>query len=473
MKQAHEALVKKDYVKARTSFLKAYHAFATVAQYEKTTQCGVNIAALYHRDHLYKEAFEILRNAEQQIAAGEKKEHKARPDLRYETVKERLRMYTQLKQVARANEQLHRLEDLARASHVDSLQKDLLLTQANHYYTFGMIEKGDKAIDSLVSRYRNAKQYNKVIDCYHTLIGLARKNGNMAMTARAYEQYIVWKDSVRVLKAQDEIAALQKTCADKQLVISEKESALKKHKHIIAALCMLAGILVVALIIGAVILFRFVFLTHKQKKIIAVAHEQNEQKSGFIRHISAQLSPTLRKMDASHPAVKALNDFILHVEEMTDLESHLSEPYEMQEKRIDTFCDDLMNQIKGKVQENVSLVVNAPKLTLPMNPEMLERVLLHLLENAAKYTPAHGKITLEYKKRGAHIHQFIVCDTGCGIEPKGRDSLFKPFSEVKDLTQGDGLGLPLCALIAARMNGSIKLDEEYVKGARFILELHQ
>ena len=45
-----------------------------------------------------------------------------------------------------------------------------------------------------------------------------------------------------------------------------------------------------------------------------------------------------------------------------------------------------------------------------------------------------------------------------------RESIFKPFTEVKDLTQGDGLGLPICSLIATKMNGSLTLDSGYTKG---------
>lgn len=51
-------------------------------------------------------------------------------------------------------------------------------------------------------------------------------------------------------------------------------------------------------------------------------------------------------------------------------------------------------------------------------------------------------------------------------------NIFKPFTEVKDLTLGDGLGLPICSLIATKMNGSLTLDTGYSKGARFVLELH-
>ena len=69
-------------------------------------------------------------------------------------------------------------------------------------------------------------------------------------------------------------------------------------------------------------------------------------------------------------------------------------------------------------------------------------------------------------------HQIVICDTGGGIPVEQRDDIFKPFTEVKDLTKGDGLGLPICSLIAAKMNGSLTLDSSYTKVARFVLELH-
>ena len=123
------------------------------------------------------------------------------------------------------------------------------------------------------------------------------------------------------------------------------------------------------------------------------------------------------------------------------------------------------------VQPEVSTVVNAAKLQIKTNPEQLERILIHLLKNAAEYTES-GKIFLDFKKRGAHTHQFIISDTGTGIPVEKQENLFKPFTEIKDLTEGDGLGLPICALIATKMNGSLTLDTSYTKGSRFVLELH-
>ncbi|MGN0281205.1 MAG: ATP-binding protein [Prevotella sp.] len=472
MKMAQDFLAQKEYTKARSAYLQAYKAYASASQYDKATVCGAKVASLYYRENFYKEAFDMLRATDQLITVCEQNSHKSRPDLRYTTTKERLQMYTRLRKAANAKEQLARLDDLAKASAIDSLHTDLLYTKASHHYTFGQTAQGDAAINLLIGKYKDAKQYDKVIACYQTLIDFARKSGNAAMTSRTYEQYIIWKDSVRVLKAQDELAALKRECADKQTAIDDRDSSLARRQYIIVGLCILAAVLAATLVFGGIVLMRFIVLTRKQKKAIEVANENNELKATFIRNISAQLSPTLDRLDGTQSAVAALKDFMGHIGQLSELEAHMTEPCDMQEKNIATFCDGIAKKMEGKMKSGVKLVVNAPRLSMAVNAEMLEHVLLHLLHNAAYYTPEGGKITLDYKKRGAHPHQFIVTDTGPGIDADKRPVLFKPFASVGDLTQGDGLGLPICALMAIRMNGTLTLDESHTKSARFVLELH-
>ena len=53
-----------------------------------------------------------------------------------------------------------------------------------------------------------------------------------------------------------------------------------------------------------------------------------------------------------------------------------------------------------------------------------------------------------------------------------RNEVFKPFREIRDLTTGDGLGLPICKQMALKMGGDLDLDPQYVRGTRFVLELH-
>ena len=84
MKQAQESLAKKEYIKARYLFLQAYNSFASQEEYTQAVECGVNASALYHRENYYKEAFELLRGAEQLVGTGEQKLKKKLPDLRFQ-----------------------------------------------------------------------------------------------------------------------------------------------------------------------------------------------------------------------------------------------------------------------------------------------------------------------------------------------------------------------------------------------------
>ena len=425
-----------------------------------------------HGRNEYKEAFESLRNAESALYGEERAGGKKMPEVRYNITKERIQMYIKLRNSKRAKEQLERLEEQTKTIENDSIANDLLYTQANVYYTFGESTKGDACINKLIEKYKAAKQYDEIDKCYQTIIGIARRAGNASFMARTYEKYMLWNDSVQALKAQDNLDALQQKYDESLQTITEKDDKLSSKQYIIIALCVLLLILAAALVVGAIVLLRFIVLWRKQKKIIQTAKEHNELKTKFIQNISSQMGPTLNNLPQHLAEVKALHAFADHIQEMSELESTIDEPFEMENKNIMTFCESVMAKIADKTKPEVTCSVNAPKLSAPINVEHLERVILHLLENAAKYTPEGGKIILDFKKRGAHTHQFIVTDTGCGIAEEQRENLFKPFAQVKELTQGDGLGLPICALIATKMNGSLSLDSSYTKGTRFVLELH-
>lgn len=111
-------------------------------------------------------------------------------------------------------------------------------------------------------------------------------------------------------------------------------------------------------------------------------------------------------------------------------------------------------------------------MNVDINKEYVSHILLHLLNNAAEYTPEGGSIWLDFKKRSPHTYQFLVSDTGKGIPEEQREDIFKPFREVRDLTTGDGLGLPICKQMALKMKGDLDIDPSFTKGTRFVLELH-
>ena len=291
---------------------------------------------------------------------------------------------------------------------------------------------------------------------------------------RTYESYIVWTDSVKALTAQDELNVLKRKYDESQLTIQEKDDTLSAKQYIIIGLCVLVVILVAGLAILAAILLKFIAGNRKLKKSVKIANEHNELKTKFIQNISSQMEPTLNTLatSANELLQKAPQEASqMQSQELSSLENSLTELYELGEINVGTFCENVMDKVKEHIKIDVTPSVNAPKLQVKTNKEQLERILLYLLKNAAFYTE-QGRISLEFKKRGAHTHQFIVTDTGIGIPAEQQENIFKPFTEVKDLTTGDGLGLPICSLIAAKMNGSLTLDTSYTKGTRFILELH-
>jgi signal transduction histidine kinase len=131
-----------------------------------------------------------------------------------------------------------------------------------------------------------------------------------------------------------------------------------------------------------------------------------------------------------------------------------------------------MNLIKNKVKPNVNLTVNAPKTAININKEYVSHIITHLLGNAAIYTPKGGNIWLDVKKRSPHTYQFLITNTGSVIPQEKREDVFKPFLEIKDLTEGDGLGLPICKQMALKMNAELDIDPAFSKGTRFVLNLH-
>ena len=470
-KRAEAVDPKKDIAKARSLYIHAFNDYANRGMTAQGVECAVKATALYYRENYYKEAFDLLRRADMTIIEDAKKSPGEKAALHYLATKERMQMYIKLRKSDSALDQLRILENQANASSDESLRNDLLYSKAIYYYTFGMNAQGNAVFKEMADKLTKQKEYDKVDEVYKTLIANGRKSNNANMVAQSYSSYIAWKDSANALKRADEIGALKKQIADNEAIIADKDSSLTMRQAIIVGLIVLAAALAAVLVIGGIVLLRYIMLTRKQKKTIRLANDSNALKAKFISNISAQLEPTFKKLDNRQPEVKALLDFSKHIQTLSELENTSNE-VELEETSVPQFCEGLMDQIRGKVRRDVTLNVNAPKMSVQINREYVSHILLHLLSNAAEYTPEGGTILLEYKKRGAHSHQFLVSDTGESIPAEKHEDIFKPFLEIRDLTKGDGLGLPICKQMALKMNGDLDIDPQFTKGTRFVLSLH-
>ena len=364
----------------------------------QAVESAINKATSYYQNNNYQEAFDLLRSTDQQIASsseGAAQQHA----LRYETSKVRMKMYMKMRRAASAMDHLNAMENHAKASNDDNVQSDLLYQKAIYYYTFGQNDEGNAVFKEMASKLTAKKEYDKVDKVYQTLIANGRRSNSASLVAQSYSSYMAWKDSTNAIKHADEIGALKKQIADNETVIADQDSSLSSRMAIIVGLCVLAAILAAALLVGAVVLLRFILLTRKQQKTIRLANDNNALKAKFIGNISAQLDPTLRKLDDKKPEVKALLDFSQHIQTLSTLENSADEAVELEDTQIQPFCESLIDQIRGKVKSGVTLTVNAPKMNAPINKEYVSHILQHLLANAAVYTPEGGTIWLDFKKR--------------------------------------------------------------------------
>ena len=467
--QAESIDPKENIAKARSTYIHAFNDYANRGEIKLATECATKATAMYYRENFWQEAFDLLRRADQTISAS-KLTTPERAACHYWVSKERFQMYMKMHRAESAKEHLSAMDNQVNLSGDDALKNDLLYSKTIYYYTFGLTAQGNATFKEMVNKLTASKEFDKVDEVYQTLIANGRKSNNASLVAQSYSNYLAWKDSTDAIKHADEIKALKDQIAQNEAEIADKDSSLTMRWAVIIGLLILAGALAAALVLGGIVLMRFILQTRKQKKVIELANDSNALKAKFISNMSAQLEPTLKKLDNRQPEVQALLDFSKHVQTLSELENSDGE-LEMEEVQVHQFCEELMGQIQNAVQKDVQLVVNAPKMSAMIYRPYVSHILTHLLKNAAEYTPAEGKITIEFKKRGQHKIEFHVSDTGSGIAEEKREDVFKPFLEIHDLTKGDGLGLPTCKQMALKMGGDLNIDSEYIRGTRFVLEL--
>ena len=120
--------------------------------------------------------------------------------------------------------------------------------------------------------------------------------------------------------------------------------------------------------------------------------------------------------------------------------------------------------------------VDLPCPQLEADAVRVQQVLLNLLDNAQKFTPAGGSVTLTARQdppvEGRVVTRIQVADTGRGMSESFRRSIFDAFSQERDSVskgdQGVGLGLAICHRLAKMMGGELTFTSEQGKGSTFV-----
>jgi signal transduction histidine kinase len=143
---------------------------------------------------------------------------------------------------------------------------------------------------------------------------------------------------------------------------------------------------------------------------------------------------------------------------------------------------DILERVTGTLQlqaaqKNISLNVELPKNmpnVIQADQALLHQAVYNLVENALKYTPEGGSVTINASTRDNSLI-FSIADNGIGVSPDDLPRLFEKFyrgSQREARAQhGTGLGLAIVRSIAERHGGRVWVDSKLGKGSMFYLQI--
>jgi len=131
---------------------------------------------------------------------------------------------------------------------------------------------------------------------------------------------------------------------------------------------------------------------------------------------------------------------------------------------------------RAHVPESIELRLAAPEVlpAVSADPGQLRQVLSNLIDNAIKYSPSGGAVTVALEPRD-RVVRFSVRDDGLGIPRDEQSRIFEKFYRLDpDMTQGiggTGLGLYICRELVRRVDGRIWVESDGSAGSTFVVEI--
>lgn len=119
---------------------------------------------------------------------------------------------------------------------------------------------------------------------------------------------------------------------------------------------------------------------------------------------------------------------------------------------------------------------NVADVKVSVDANALEQIMFNLVDNACKYARHAANPRIEIRVAGkSNRVEYAVCDNGPGVGKADRKILFRPFAKSDQASAnsepGVGLGLALCRRLAGSFGATLRLDDSYSSGARFVLSV--
>lgn len=130
-------------------------------------------------------------------------------------------------------------------------------------------------------------------------------------------------------------------------------------------------------------------------------------------------------------------------------------------------------QLEGKWEEKeIEFQLDLNDCLISCKPELLKQVWVNLIDNAVKFSPQRGEISI-YTKQTDNSFIFRISDNGIGMDSRTQEKIFERFyqGDISHSTEGNGLGLSLVRKIITLHRGTIRVESEPGKGTIFIVTL--
>lgn len=119
-------------------------------------------------------------------------------------------------------------------------------------------------------------------------------------------------------------------------------------------------------------------------------------------------------------------------------------------------------------KKNIEIEADVGDCKIVSNEELLSRLFINIIDNAVKFTPENGKVSVFLEERGKEV-MVIVRDNGVGMDEETRHRMFDKYyrAEKSRTTHGNGLGLATVKRIAELLDLKIETESEIGKGTTF------
>jgi signal transduction histidine kinase len=176
------------------------------------------------------------------------------------------------------------------------------------------------------------------------------------------------------------------------------------------------------------------------------------------------LTPLQRKcaesINNSTRKLRMLIDTLLDVSHLETGRMHIYE----REYDFGDVADKALNEAKDLFAEaGISLVLDRTTERLPArgDPDKLRRAMMHVLDNAAKFTPRASEVAVAVRRGSGENYELVVVDSGPGISARDRERILQPFFQADGSRTrshgGVGLGLAFSRSVAEALGGGIRV----------------